>query len=104
MMAKSQFIDNMNSFPIVKNRKGVKVALSNARTAKIKICALESARQALGYRYRVSAWSGGSETVCTFARLPRAQRSFALYCARHYDHVILIDVETGELLDSFDNE
>ena len=94
----------MSSFPIVKSRKGVKIALSNARIAKQKLCASESAANALGYRYRVSAWYNGVERVCTFARLPRAQRSFGLCCARHFDMVTLVDVETGELLDSFENK
>ena len=83
--------------------KGRVIALSSSRVDKIKLCALESARAALGYRYGVSAWKDGKEKVCTFARLPRAERSFALCCARHYDLVTLVDLETGELLDSFEN-
>ena len=94
----------MSSFPIIKSRKGVRIALSNARIAKTKILAYESARQALGYRYRVSAWLNGCESVCTFARLPRAERSFALCCARHFDSVYLIDMESGEVLDSFESK
>lgn len=94
----------MSSFPIMKKSKGVKIALATSRVAKIKIMAYESARQALGYRYCVSAWLNGCESVCTFARLPRAERSFALCCARHYDSVSLIDMESGEVLDSFTNE
>lgn len=94
----------MSSLYIVKNGKGVRIALSNARIAKQKLCASESAADALGYRYRVSAWYNGRESVCTFARLLRAQRSFGLCCARHYDQVTLVDVETGEILESFDNK
>ena len=94
----------MSSLYIVKNGKGVRIALSKARTAKQKLCASESAKFALGYRYRVSAWYNGRESVCTFARLLRAQRSFGLCCARHYDRITLVDVETGEILESFDNK
>lgn len=84
--------------------RGRAIAQAVSRSERIRICALESARNALGYRYRVSAWYNGSESVCTFARLPRAQRSFGLCCARHFDHVTLVDVETGEVLESFNNK
>ena len=84
--------------------RGRAIAQAVSRSERIKLMATESAKFALGYRYRVSAWIDNKETVCSFARLPRAQRSFGLCCARHFDHVTLVDVETGEILDSFDNK
>lgn len=83
--------------------RGRAIAQAASRSERIKYCATESARFALGYRYRVSAWYGGKESVCTFSRLLRAQRSFGLCCARHYEYVSLVDTETGEVLEEFDN-
>ena len=79
-------------------------SLKSTRRDKIKVCALVSARQAIGSRYLVSAWLNNCESVCTFSRLPRAERSFSLFCARHYDKVSLVDMETGEVLNSFGYE
>lgn len=84
--------------------RGRAIAQAVSRSERIKVMAAESAKNALGYRYRVSAWSEGRETVCSYARLLRAERSFALRSARHYDLVILVDTETGELLDSFESK
>lgn len=83
--------------------RGRAIAQAVSRSERIKFMAAESAKNALGYRYRVSAWVNGRELVCTFSRLIRAQRSFGLCCARHYEFVSLVDTETGEVLDEFDN-
>ena len=104
MMAKFQFIRTMINKVTSANGRGRAIAQAVSRSQRIKFMASESAKFALGYRYRVSAWYNGRESVCTFSRLLRAQRSFGMCCARHYDQVTLVDVETGEILESFDNK
>lgn len=84
--------------------RGRAIAQAVSRSERIKFMATESAKHALGYRYRVSVWYNGQETVCTFSSLRRAQRSFGLYCARHCEFVSLVDTETGEVLAQFENE
>lgn len=104
MMEESLFIEAMINKVTSVSGRGRAIAQAVSRAERIKYMATVSAKNALGYRYRVSAWLNGQESVCTFSRLLRAQRSFGLCCARHCDYVSLVDTETGEVLDEFDNK
>lgn len=103
MMGKSQSIEAMINKVTSVGGRGRAIAQAVSRSERIKYCGTESAKNAMGFRYRVSAWIDGKEIVCTFLRLLRAQRTFGLCCARHCEYVSLVDTETGEVLDEFDN-
>lgn len=103
-MVLSQSIKAMVNKVTSVSGRGRAIAQAISRSERIKFMATESAKNALGYRYRVSAWYNGQESVCTFSRLLRAQRSFGLCCARHCEYVSLVDTETGEVLDEFKNK
>lgn len=104
MMVGFQSIEAMVNKVVSVSGRGRAIAQAVSRTERIKFMATESAKNALGYRYRVSSWYNGQEYVCTFSRLLRAQRSFGLCCARRCEFVSLVDTETGEVLDEFRNE